>query len=73
MGLILRPRRNAGLLACVNCMSHQLPSPKKDREVLVYEVEVDEDEFEEPIEVPLEAKDTRLVVRLRPHPHVFSV
>jgi hypothetical protein len=47
--------------------------PKKDGDVTVYEVEVSIDELEEPIDVPLQDKDTRLVVKLRPAPLLFSV
>jgi 6-phosphogluconolactonase (cycloisomerase 2 family) len=47
--------------------------PKQEGEVLVYEIEVDEENLTEPIQVPMQAKSTCLVVRLRPRRHVFSV
>jgi hypothetical protein len=54
-------------------MSGPLPPPKEEDGVTVYEVEVSEEDFEETIEVPLEDKQTRLVVKLRPTPNLFSV
>ncbi len=54
-------------------MSSPLPPPKKEDDVTVYEVEVSEEELEEPIAVPLDDKNTRLVVKLRPTPNLFSV
>jgi hypothetical protein len=54
-------------------MKQPLPPPKKENGVTVYEVEIDEEELEETILVPLEDKNTRLVVKLRPVPNLFSV
>jgi hypothetical protein len=54
-------------------MSEPLSEPKQDGDVTVYEVEVNEEDFEDPIDVPLDVKDTRLVVKLRPVPNLFSV
>lgn len=54
-------------------MSGPLPPPKKKDGVTVYEVEVTEEDLEETITVPLEDKDTRLLVKLRPMPNLFSV
>jgi hypothetical protein len=54
-------------------MSEPLSEPKKDGDVTVYEVEVTEEDFEDPIDVPMQDKDTRLVVKLVPMPNLFSV
>jgi hypothetical protein len=54
-------------------MTQPKAPPKKDGDVTVYVVEVTEEDFEEPIDVPLQDKDTRLVVKLKPMPNLFSV
>lgn len=54
-------------------MTQPLSPPRKDGDVTVYEVEVNEEDFEDPIDVPLQDKNTRLVVKLRPMPNLFSV
>ena len=54
-------------------MSEPLSAPQKDGDVTVYEVEVSEEDFEDPIDVPLDDKNTRIVVKLRPVPNLFSV
>jgi hypothetical protein len=54
-------------------MSKPLSPPEKKDDVTVYEVEVSEEDLEEPIDVPLEDKQTRVVVKLRPMPNLFSV
>jgi len=54
-------------------MSEPLSPPKHEEGVTVYEVEVSEEDFEDPIDVPLQDKDTRLVIKLRPTPNLFSV
>jgi hypothetical protein len=54
-------------------MSEPLSPPRKDGDVTVYEVEVTEEDFEDPIDVPMQDKDTRLVVKLVPMPNLFSV
>jgi len=46
---------------------------KKDGEVTVYEIEVTVEELEQPIEVPMSDKETRLVIRLAPRKFLFSV
>jgi hypothetical protein len=53
-------------------MAESLPAPKKDGDVTVYKVEVTEDELNEPIQVPMQDKNTRLVVRLVQPPVYFS-
>jgi hypothetical protein len=50
-----------------------LSKPKKDGEVTVYEIELSREEFEQPIDVPMQDKNTRLVVRLAPRKFLFSV
>jgi hypothetical protein len=54
-------------------MTQPLTPPKKEGEVSVFEIEVSIEDLEEPIEVPMEEKQTRLVVKLRPPPPLFSV
>jgi hypothetical protein len=54
-------------------MTLPLSEPKKDGDVTVYEVEVTEEDFEDPIDVPMQDKNTRLVVKLRPVSNLFSV
>jgi hypothetical protein len=54
-------------------MSEPLSQPTKDGDVTVYEIEVTEEDFEDPIDVPMQDKDTRLVVKLMPMPNLFSV
>lgn len=54
-------------------MSEPLSPPKKEDGVTVYEIEVSEEDLEETIEVPMQDEDTRLVVKLRPMPNLFSV
>jgi hypothetical protein len=54
-------------------MKQPLSQPKKDGDVTVYEIEVTEEDFEEPIDVSMQDKETRLVVKLRPMQNLFSV
>jgi hypothetical protein len=54
-------------------MARPLPPPTKDGDVTVYTIEVTEDELEERMEVPMQEKNTRLVVKLRPRPLRFSI
>jgi len=54
-------------------MAQELSPPKKDGDVTVYEIEVTEEDLECPIEVPMEEPNTRLVVRLRRAPILFSL
>ncbi len=53
-------------------MSQSTSAPEDDS-VVEYEIELDEDELDQPVLVPMEAKNTRLIIRVRPRPHVFSV
>ena len=54
-------------------MAQPLSPPTKDGDVTVHTIEVTEDEIEEPMEVPLQDKETRLVVKVRPRPLRFSI
>lgn len=54
-------------------MSQPPPPPEKKDGVTVYEIEVTEEELEEKIAIPLEDKSTRVVIKLRPTPNLFSV
>jgi len=54
-------------------VSQPLPPPTKKDGVTEYVLEVTIDDFENPIEVPLLDKDTRLVIKLRPSIPLFSV
>ncbi len=53
--------------------SKPLPKPTKDGDVTVYEIEVTPEELTQPIQVPLQDKNTRVVVRLARKRFVFSV
>jgi len=50
-----------------------LPKPTKDGKVTVYTVEVYYDERGVNLQVPLQDKDTRLVVKVIPRPILFSL
>jgi hypothetical protein len=54
-------------------MTQPLDPPKKEGDVTVFEIEVPIDQIEEPIEVPMKDKNTRLVVKVRPPAPLFSV
>lgn len=53
---------------------HNAPiqGPREEQGVTIYEVELEEDEIDTPIEVPMQAKNTRLVVRVLPPWYQFS-
>ncbi len=54
-------------------MPQPLQPPKKEGDVTVFEIEVPIDQLEERIEVPLQDKQTRLVVKVRPPVPLFSL
>jgi hypothetical protein len=63
----------AAIIADGANVSQPLPPPKKNGDVTEYEIEVTIDEIEEPIEVPMLEKNTRVIVKLRPSIPLFSV
>ena len=54
-------------------MAQPISPTTKDGNVTVYTVYVTEDELEEPLQIPMQDKETRVVVKLRPRPLRFSV
>jgi hypothetical protein len=49
-----------------------IQGPREERGVTIYEVELEEDEIDTPLEVPMQAKNTRLVIRVVPPWYQFS-
>ena len=49
-----------------------IQGPREEQGVTIYEVELEEDEIDTPLEVPMQAKNTRLIVRVVPPWYQFS-